>query len=172
MGTAFRSVAAAVLGTVALLGTGCRGGGDATTTRPSAPPPADATAPVPLVARLVVTPATVRVTAGPSTQPVKAVTLRMTLVVSNVTGRVYTGESPDAAVARFALTLPDGSPLWSHPQAAAQAVTPVTLGPGQEVTYHAMVTIPDARPYRGQVLTARAQFAPAAITVSQSIPVN
>lgn len=154
-------------------GLSCRSSEPTPTTRPGGPPAGEVAAPVPLVIRLVATPAMISTPAATATRPAGArpVTIRLTLVVSNTTSRTYSGESPDAAVARFALTA-GGEPIWSGPMSAAQVVTPVSIGPGQQVTYHAAVTIPDARVYRGKVLTARGQFAPAALTTSTSIPVN
>lgn len=152
-------------------GQGCKSDGAAATTRPTSPATELPAAPVPLVARLVVTPADVTVPAAPQTQAAQPVTFRLTLVVTNPTTRAYQGESPDAAVGRFALTLGD-DPIWSYPAQAAQVVTPVSVAPGQTVTYNAAVTIPDIRPYRGRTLTARAQFTPAALTVSSTVLVH
>lgn len=154
----------------ALAVAGCKSKPTATT-QPTRPPAADLNAPVPLVARLTVTPAFIRVPAGATTKPAQPATLQLTLVVTNTTSRVYTGESPDAAVARFAL-VHEGLPLWSYPEFAAQVVTPVTLAPGQSVTYNAAVSLPDARVFRGKVLQARASFSPAALQTMTPVPVN
>lgn len=140
------------------------------TTRESSPPSAEIKAPVPLVAQVVVRPSKGEVTANGAVQ----VKLRLSLIVTNTTSRVYQGEAPTAAVAKFALTFGDdtGEPLWSFPTAVAQVVTPVTIAPGQSMTYHAEAVLPDARPFRGKVLTARAQFTPAALTTRTEVPVQ
>jgi hypothetical protein len=158
---------AAVLVAVAV--TGCKSKPTATT-RPTDAPGIDAAAPVPLAARLVVSPAALSVSPT-STQRAQAATFKLTLVVTNTTSRTYTGESPDAAVARFALIF-EGAPLWSHPEFVPQVVTPVTLAPGQSLTYHAEVTLPDVRPFRGRLLEARSSFSPAALQTTTVIPVN
>jgi hypothetical protein len=151
--------------------TGCKDDGEVATTKPTAPVSQQPVGVVPLVARLLITPADVTVPTGPQAAAAVPKTFRLTLVVTNTTSRTYHGESPDAAIARFALTLGD-DPLWSYPTAAAQVVTPVTLAPGQALTYNALVTIPDIRPYRGKTLTARAQFTPAALTISSTALVH
>lgn len=146
---------------------------DHAATQPSVPPqPPTAEERVPLVAQLIVLPADIRIGNRPSTQPTHPVTLRMTLIVTNTTAnRVYRGEAPTTSIARFALTS-EGNPLWSGPQFAGQVVTPVAIAPGQRMTYHALVTLPDARPYVGRQLEAHAEFAPAHLTATTLIPVR
>lgn len=160
---------------LSLAGISCKSNGSGPTTKLSEAPPSTMAAPVPVLARLSVTPAAIRAngpaTPGSGVAGAKSVTLHLTLIVSNPTGRAYTGESPDSSVARFALTI-DGEPYWSDDRFVTQVVTPVTIGAGQQVTYSAAVTIPDVRPLKGKVLTARAYFAPAALSTSTAVPVN
>ena len=141
------------------------------TTKPTSPPGSVVSAPVPLVARLTVTPSFIRVPSGATTRPSQPATLQLTLVVTNTTSRTYVGESPDSAVARFALTY-EGAPLWSFPEFAGQMVTPVTIAPGQSVTFNAAVSLADVRPFRGKTLQARASFSPAALQTTTNVPVN
>lgn len=158
------------LGLVAAVGlglAGCKSKGEGPATQTSTPPGTEVAMPVPLVAQLVVRPGK-PVTAANGAVAVK---MRLTLVVTNTTSRAYQGEAPTAALAKFAIT--DGDePLWSDPISVAQVVTPVTIAPGQQMTFHAETTLPDVRPYRGKLLTARAQFTPAALTTRQEVPVN
>lgn len=160
----------ATLVVAGLLMAGCGSDAGAPVGKPGNAPGSESVENIPLVARLIVMPVT-KVEAATATRPAVPMTFRLTLVVSNVTSRVYQGEAPDAAVARFALTAGE-EPLWSFPTTAAQVVTPVTIGPGQKVTYNAMVTVADMRPYVGKILTARAQFTPASLTTATTIPVN
>lgn len=139
--------------------------------KPTDPPGAQSGQRVPLVARLTVTPAMLSVPPGPTPAPALPAQLRLTLTVTNPTDRVYQGESPDGAVARFALVLA-GEPVWSAPQFATQAVTPVTIPPRGTVTYEAVASIPDVRVLRGRLLEARASFSPAELQAATTVPVN
>jgi hypothetical protein len=150
---------------------GCGSDGGVGTTRPTVPPGTVIGVPVPLVAQVTVRPAVVTVAAGPSTRPAAPVVLELTLVVSNTTSRDYFGEAPDAAVARFALSS-EGTLIGSAPEFAAQAVTPVRIPAGGRVVYTATFTLADARVYRGKLLTASAQFTPAALTTQTFVPVQ
>lgn len=157
--------------TLALLTlTGCTTG-KANVAQPTDPPGSNVSQPLPLIARLTVTPAMLRVPPEPTATPAVPGQLRLTLVVTNPTDRVYYGESPDGAVARFALVL-EGAPIWSAPQFATQAITPVSIPPQGSVSYEAVVSLPDIRVYRGRLLEARASFSPAELQAAATVPVN
>lgn len=155
---------------LALVLAGCQAR-DARVARPTDPPGAQIGQKVPLVARLTVTPPMLQAPPGPGPAPAVPAQLRLTFTVTNPTDRVYQGESPDGAVARFALVL-SGEPIWSAPQFATQAVTPVSIPPGGTVTYEAVASIPDVRVLRGRLLEARASFSPAELQATTIVPVN
>lgn len=162
----WRIVVAGVISGAAAL-SGCKSDKPAPTTQVGSPPGSNAGQVVPLVAQLVVT----HQRQAKAENGAEPVVLTMTLVVSNVTSRTYEGDAPDAAVARFALTVND-EPLWTYPTSVPQVVTPVTVAPGQRATYVAKALIPDIRPYKGRLLQARGKFTPAGLTTTTVVPVN
>jgi hypothetical protein len=154
---------------IALLALSCSH--SASTTQPTTAPVTAPMEHVPVVLQLLARPSEL-LAQNPSDDPAQPKDIRLTLIVSNTTARPFSADSPDAAVAKFALTTLDGQPLWSYPNMASSVVTTVTLAPGQRAVYEAICRIPDIRPYKGKTLIAHASFSPTATNAAATITVK
>jgi len=101
-------------------------------------------------------------------QPYK---IHMLLLVTNNGTADYEGQSPDTAVARFAI-LRGRTVIWKWPEFAGQVVTPLKIRPSESLPFTAEWEMADAIDFANAELHAVARFVPSGDSAMQEIEVR